>query len=56
MMAIARTNFEVELFDGKTNFSLYQGNVKDILVQQGLSKALLGNSKKSVTMSDGVWE
>ena len=55
-MAIARTNFEVELFDRKNNFSLYQGIVKDILVQQGLSKALLGNSKKSATMSDGVWE
>ena len=55
-MVMTSTNFEVQLFDGKNNFSLQQSSVKDILVQQGLSKALLGNSTKPATMFDGVWE
>jgi hypothetical protein len=53
---MARTNFEVELFDGKNYFSLWQSTVKDILVHRGLIKALYGKTKKSATMSDDEWE
>lgn len=48
--------FEVEPFDGKDNFSLWQSTVIDIMEQQGLIKALFGKEKKPATMSDGDWE
>ena len=36
--------FEIEKFDGKINFGLWQVQVKDILIQHGLHKALKGRS------------
>ena len=36
--------FEIEKFDGKINFDLWQVQVKDILIQHGLHKALKGRS------------
>ena len=44
--------FEMELFDGKRNFSLWQSNVKDNLVQQGLVNTLNGREKKLEKMID----
>ena len=44
--------FEMELFDGKRNFSLWQSNVKDNLVQQGLVNTLSGKEKKLEKMID----
>ncbi|KAK2988665.1 hypothetical protein RJ640_026092 [Escallonia rubra] len=43
-----------EQFDGKTNFGIWQSTVKDILVQQGLLKPLLGNKPESMDQDD--WE
>ncbi|KAK2988823.1 hypothetical protein RJ640_022534 [Escallonia rubra] len=43
-----------EQFDGKTNFGIWQSTVKDILVQQGLLKPLLGNKPESMDYDD--WE
>ena len=36
--------FDIEKFDGKINFGLWQVQVKDILIQNGLHKALKGKS------------
>uniref|UniRef100_A0A2N9HW24 Integrase catalytic domain-containing protein n=1 Tax=Fagus sylvatica TaxID=28930 RepID=A0A2N9HW24_FAGSY len=43
-------------FDGTGNFWLWQGRVKDMLVQQGLVKALYGKTKKPEKMTDDEWE
>ena len=33
--------FEISLFDGKTNFMIWQSTIQDLLVQQGIDLALL---------------
>ena len=38
--------FEIEKFNGKRNFDLWQKRVKALLVQQGLHKTLQGKSAK----------
>uniref|UniRef100_A0A2N9GMY7 Integrase catalytic domain-containing protein n=1 Tax=Fagus sylvatica TaxID=28930 RepID=A0A2N9GMY7_FAGSY len=43
-------------FDGTGNFGLWQRRVKDLLVQQGLVKALNGKTKKPEKMTDDEWE
>uniref|UniRef100_A0A2N9G795 CCHC-type domain-containing protein n=1 Tax=Fagus sylvatica TaxID=28930 RepID=A0A2N9G795_FAGSY len=43
-------------FDGTGNFGLWQRRVKDLLVQQGLVKALYGKTKKPEKMTDDKWE
>uniref|UniRef100_A0A2N9J6C2 CCHC-type domain-containing protein n=1 Tax=Fagus sylvatica TaxID=28930 RepID=A0A2N9J6C2_FAGSY len=43
-------------FDGTGNFGLWQRRVKDLLVQQGLVKALYGKTKKPEKMIDDEWE
>ena len=52
--SIARV--DVVKFDKIGNFELWQRRVKDLLVQQGLVKALYGKSKKLETMIDNKWE
>ena len=39
-------------FDGTGNFGLWERMVKDLLVQQGLVKALYGKTKKPEKMTD----
>ena len=39
-MAPLGTKFEVQKFDGTSNFALWQTRVKDLLPQQGCLKAL----------------
>ena len=41
------TKFEVEKFNGKENFSLWQKMVKALLVQQGLHKTLQGQVRQT---------
>ena len=41
-------------FDGSGNFGLWQGRVKDVLVQQDLVKALIG--KQPEGMKDAEWQ
>ena len=48
------TKFDLVPFDGKTNFTIWQRTVKDVLVQQGLYKALL--DKKLEDMKDDNWK
>ena len=43
--------FEIEKFDGKINFGLWQIQVNDVLIQSGLHKALKG--KPSSASSNG---
>jgi len=40
------TKFEVEKFNGKENFGLWQKRVKTLLVQQSLHNTLQGKSAK----------
>ncbi|KAK2965407.1 hypothetical protein RJ640_001484 [Escallonia rubra] len=46
--------YACEQFDGKMNFGIWQSTVKDIVVQQGLLKPLLGNKPESMDQDD--WE
>ncbi|KAL6508621.1 hypothetical protein OROGR_023332 [Orobanche gracilis] len=46
--------FEVGKFDGTGNFGLWQRRVKDVLAQQGLSKALRENKPVDTDQLD--WE
>jgi len=53
---MSNTKYEVEKFTGKNNFSLWQRRMKDIMIQQGVSKALDGKTKKPAEMTDSVWD
>ena len=46
--------FEVPLFDGKGNFTMWQCTIKDLLVQQGLDAAL--EEEKPAKMKDSEWK
>ena len=47
---------DVVKFDGTGNFGLWQRRVKDLLVQQGLVKALYGKARKPEMLTDDEWE
>jgi hypothetical protein len=53
---MASNKFEVDKFNGKNNFSLWQRRMKNLLIQQGVHKALLGMEKKSEKIENDVWE
>ena len=44
--------FDVEKFDGRINFGLWQVQVKDLLIKSGLHKALKG--KPTTTFDDKI--
>ena len=48
--------YQIEKFNGKNSFNLWQGRMLDLLSQQGIAKALYGMTKKPETMSDDDWE
>ena len=56
MAKMSSSKFEIEKFSGKNNFELWKIKMRDLLVQQGLQKALDGKRKRPVTMSDDDWE
>jgi hypothetical protein len=56
MEKVQSSKFEVEKFSGKNNFELWKLKMWDLLVQQGLQKALVGKSKKPTNMTDEDWE
>jgi len=56
MAKMSNAKFEMEKFTGKSNFSLWKLKVRDLLVQQGLHKALDGANKKPASMTDSDWE
>ena len=49
------TKFEVEKFDGKSNFLLWKMRVTSLLVKEGTYEALLGIEKKPSKMEDDEW-
>ena len=51
------TRFEIEKFDGRINFGLWQVQVKDVLIQSGLHKALKGRPSSGKDDEDSeAWE
>jgi hypothetical protein len=56
MEKVQSSKFEVEKFNGKNKFALWKLKMRDLLVQQGLQKALAGKSKKPTSMTDEDWE
>jgi hypothetical protein len=55
MVKVQSFKFEVAKFSGKNNFELWKLKMRDLLVQQGLQKALVGKSKKPASMTDEDW-
>ena len=49
------TKFEIEKFDGKNNFGLWQIKVRAILVQQELDETLNGKEAKPAEVTDAAW-
>ena len=49
-----RGKFEIELFNGRNNFSLWQSTVKDLLIQRGLYATL--EDKKPTDVENTKWE
>lgn len=49
------TKFDIQKFDGKISFSIWRVQMKAVLTQNGLKKALDGRSKMSATMTDLQW-
>ena len=56
MAKMTNARVEVEKFTRKNNFALWKLKVRDLLVQQGLHKALDGVTKKPTSMSNSDWE
>jgi hypothetical protein len=56
MAKMQSLKFEVQKFSGKRNFELWKLKMRDLLVQQGLQKALACKSKKPTTMTEWEWE
>ena len=53
---ISGVKYEVAKFNGDSGFSTWQRRMKDLLIQQGLHKALGGKSKKPESMKLEDWE
>ena len=49
---MSSTKFEIGKINGKNNFELWKLKMRDLLVQQGLQKALDEKRKKPLTMTD----
>ena len=47
--------FENEKFNGRNNFEIWKVKVHDLIVQQGVAKALLEKSKQPFAMTDDEW-
>ncbi|KAL6562436.1 hypothetical protein OROGR_003443 [Orobanche gracilis] len=64
MSKFSPMRFDVEKFDGRINFGMWQVQVKDVLIQSGLHKALRGkptpgsssDSSKVVKIDDEEWD
>eukprot|EP00253_Pinus_taeda_P030085 PITA_30085 len=48
--------FEIEKFNGKNNFEIWKVKMHDLLVQQGVAKALLGKNKRPASMTEDEWD
>jgi len=48
--------FDIEKFDGKISFSIWRVQMRAVLTQNRLKKALDGKSKKPASMTDDHWD
>jgi len=48
--------FDIEKFDSKISFSIWRVQMRVVLTQNGLKKALDGKSKKPTSMTDDQWD
>ena len=53
MMVVNIPKFEIPLFDGRTNFTLWQSTIQYVLVSQGLDLAL--EDEKPPTLDANAW-
>jgi hypothetical protein len=56
MEKLESSKFEVEKFSSKNSFALWKLKMQDLLVQQGLQKALAGKKKKLASMTNKDWK
>jgi hypothetical protein len=56
MAKMQSSKFDIEKSSGKNNFELWNLKMQDLLVQQGLQKALAGRLKKATTTTKWEWE
>ena len=56
MAKLQSSKFEVEKFSGKNNFELQKLKIHDLLMQQGVVKALLGKTKQFASITDDDWD
>ena len=47
--------FKIEKFNGRNSFEIWKVKMHDILMQQGVAKALLGKAKQPFAMIDDEW-
>jgi hypothetical protein len=52
MKKMQSAKFEIEKFNGKNNFEIWKVKMHDLLVQQGVVKALLGKEKQPASITD----
>ncbi|KAL6521554.1 hypothetical protein OROGR_018123 [Orobanche gracilis] len=50
------SKFDIDKFDDKSSFSIWRVQMRVVLIQGGLKKALDGKSKKPDTMTDEQWD
>ena len=55
MVKTQSSQFEIEKFNGKNNFEIWKVTMHDLLVQQGVVKALFRKSKQHLAMTDDEW-
>jgi hypothetical protein len=48
--------FKIEKFNGKNNFEIWKVKIHDLLVQQGMVKALLVKTKQPATITNEDWD
>ena len=48
--------FDIEKFDSKISFSIWRVQIRAVLTQNELKKALDGKTKKPASMSDKQWD
>ncbi|PKI44710.1 hypothetical protein CRG98_034887 [Punica granatum] len=51
-----KSHLEMEKFDSRKDFKLWKIKIRDVLIQKGLHKALLGKEKKLKSMEDDEWD
>jgi len=56
MENVHSSKFEVEKLNGKNSFVLWNLKMQDMLMQQGLQKVFVGNTKKPASMIGEEWE